>query len=200
MNVTALLAHPDDELMAAGTLAKFVDAGDAVTLIIAFSDHRRHELHQSSETLGVRLMEFQADQFRFAWTQESVLHYEPLVSQTNPDLLISHRLHDNNTSHAPLAQTMRTRARKNRVALWEIDAAIPGGIEPECPANNLLVDIDDQMRRKYDAVDAYESVAMQYPGWRAALKARDTLNGYLLHMDADVHYAEAFRIHKSVWL
>ena len=199
MNVTALLAHPDDELMCAGTLAKFVDAGDTVTLITAFSDQRRHELHQCAEILGVQLIELQDSQKTFAWNQDAVKHYEPIVAQTRPDHLISHRVADNNTSHVPLAQVMRTVARKNGVTLWEIDAALPGGIETNAPANNLLVDITKQSTRKYRAVDAYQSVLKQYPGWRDAMTNRDCLNGYLLHMNAEFHYAEAFRIHKSVW-
>src|ERR1017187_156503 len=125
MNVTALLAHPDDELACAGTLAKFVDDGATVSLIIPFSDSvRGNELHRSAEILGVTLMEFYHQQRAFVWNQASVTEYEHILSLTNPDLLISHRLADNNTSHVPLAQIARSLARKNNVALWEIDAAL----------------------------------------------------------------------------
>ena len=69
MNVVALLAHPDDELMCAGTLAKFVDDDADVTIVTAFSDHRSPELHQSAKTLGVRLIERYAAQLDFTWNQ-----------------------------------------------------------------------------------------------------------------------------------
>ena len=200
MNVVALLAHPDDELMCAGTLAKFVDDDADVTIVTAFSDHRSPELHQSAKTLGVRLIERYAAQLDFTWNQATVRRYEPLVCDQNPDLLLSHRVSDNNTSHVPLAQTMRTIARKNNVSLWEIDSALPGGIETDGASNNCLIDIDQQYERKYAAIDCYESVAQQYPGLRAGFESRDLHNGWLLHMDTISHYAEAMRVVKSVWL
>ena len=199
MNVTALLAHPDDELAAAGTLAKFVDAGHSVTLIIAFSDRRGAELHKSSDILGVNLIEHVARQSQFVWNQETTVKYDGIVSQTNPDLLISHRINDNNSSHVPLAQIMRTIARKNNVGLWEMDAALPRGIETDAKPNNLLIDIDAQTNRKYDAIMAYRSVIDQYPGLVDAFRHRDLHNGWLLYMESHPHRAEAMRVVKAVW-
>ena len=200
MNVTALLAHPDDELMCAGTLAKFVDGGHNVTLITVFSDQRGAELHESAKILGVQLVELTAPQLTFGWTQESVIKYDAYVSDTQPDLILSHRIADTNTSHTPLAQICRTIARRNNVSLWEVDTPIPGGIDTDGHANNLLVDITDQIDRKCNAVDCYKSNAVQYPRIRVAFETRDLHNGMLLHLDStDHHYAEALRVVKAVW-
>ena len=199
MNVTALLAHPDDELAAAGTLAKFVDAGHNVNLIIAFSDQRGAELHKSADLLGVNLIEHVGQQSEFVWCQSSVTLYDQIVGATEPDIILSHRIADHNTSHVPLAQIARTVARKNRCELWEIDSALPGGLDTDGPKNNTLVDIDSQWVRKYAAIDAYKSVAENLPGWRDAFRHRDLHNGWLLHNDIHAHYAEAMRLVKFVW-
>ena len=199
MHVVALLAHPDDEISCGGTLARFVDDGHNVTLYTAFSDRRAHELHQSAKVLGVNLIERYAAQSTFAWNQDTVRLYDAQIAALEPDLLISHRVADNNTSHVPLARIIRTIARKNSTSLWEIDAAIPGGIETDSAANNHLVSIDDQVMRKYGALGCYESVLQNYPGIQDAFTHRDLHNGWLLQMSAEPHYAEAFRIIKSVW-
>jgi LmbE family N-acetylglucosaminyl deacetylase len=198
--VAALLAHPDDELMCAGTLAKFRDQGEQVALITAFSDRERTvALHEAAEILDVELIERFSSEWRFGWTQEAVRYYDAIVSDLAPTHLIGHRKADGNTSHVPLAMVLRTIARKNRVALWEIDAALPGALEPEAPAPNLLVGIDAQAERKYRAVERYRSVGAANPGWRRAIWRRDLYNGWLLNMAEEEHFAEAFRIHKSVW-
>ena len=199
MNVTALLAHPDDELSCAGSLAKFVDAGHNVNLIIAFSDNRGAELHKSASILGANLIEHVGDQSQFVWNQEQVIKYDKTVSATEPDIIISHRIADHNTSHVPLAQIARTVARKNACELWEIDSALPGGLDTDGPKNNTLVDIDGQWVRKFAAISAYESVAKDLPGWASAFRHRDLHNGWLLHNDIHAHYAEAMRLVKFVW-
>jgi LmbE family N-acetylglucosaminyl deacetylase len=195
VNVTALLAHPDDETMAAGTLAKFRDEGHTVTLVTVFTDERAVALRKCAKILDVNLIELSCDESRFVWCQETVRELEPVVLGSEPDLLLSHRMADTNTSHVPLAQLARTVCRKNNLSLWEVDVPMPGGLDTDGPANNLLVDIDGQAGRKIAALACYE---LPYRGWREANSLRDTVNGWLLCMEPG-HMAEAFRIVKAVW-
>jgi LmbE family N-acetylglucosaminyl deacetylase len=210
VNVTALLAHPDDELMCAGTLARLVDEGHGVRLITAFfsdfgPDHhqqglreeRLSELAASAKVLGVDLVaECEPDEAALAWSQAWVQRFERLVQEVPPDLLIGHRVMDPNTSHGHLGRLARTLARKNRLSLWEVDQAIPGGLEPDAGAPNHLVDVSAQYPHKSQAVACYASQLQRYPGMDEAIEHRDRYYGWL----AGVSCAEVFHIVKSVWL
>jgi LmbE family N-acetylglucosaminyl deacetylase len=209
MNVTALVAHPDDELMCAGTLARFVAEGHAVCLIVGFfsdfgPDHEKQglgeqrlgELELSAKHLGVDLHPWwEWDESTFGWSQRWVQHFEKLVGQVPPDLLISHRLSDPNSSHGHLGRVARTLARKNRMGLWEMDQPLPGGLDPDGPGPNHLVDISGYVEEKAEAVWAYQSQLARYSGMAEAIEARDRLYGWQIGVQA----AEAFRIVKSTW-
>lgn len=196
MNITCLTAHPDDELAAAGTLARWVDEGHDVRLFVCHVDElRAKELRASAEALGCKLDPmFWPDDF-LSHDKVSVELLEGLIGE--PDLLLSHRVEDDNTSHVPLARIARTLARKNRMGLWEIDAAIPGGLVTDGRANNCLVDISGYTVPKGYAIGAYLSQVKKYgAGWVDALLGRDSVNGW----QCGVEDAEAFRIVKQVVL
>ena len=208
MNVTALVAHPDDELMCAGTLARMVAEGHRVRLVVGFFsdfgpdgvkqglvEERTSELELSAKILGVDLEAvLEADEASFVWSQPWVQRFERIVGEFPPDLLISHRPADPNSSHGHLGRVARTLARKNRMDLWELDQAVPGGLEPDAPGPNHLVNISDFVEWKREAVGAYQSQLARYPGMGEAIEARDRLYGWMM----GVSHAEAFRVVKSV--
>lgn len=212
MNVTALVAHPDDELMCAGTLARFVAEGHRVRLVVGFfsdfgpggekqglGEERTAELELSAKVLGVDLVALlEPDEASFVWSQPWVQRFEQVVAEFPPDLLISHRAADPNTSHGHLGRLSRTLARKNRMDLWELDQALPGGLEPDPPAPNHLVDITEFVSQKAEAVSAYASQLLRYPGMEEALESRDRMYGWMIDMSSRARFAEAFRIVKSV--
>lgn len=195
MNVVALLAHPDDELMCAGLLARMVTEGHQVELCTVFMDDREPEWAAAVEALGVTTprVRYLDDEDLFVWSRWSVRTLERDVPPA--DLLISHRAEDANTSHGHLGRVARTLARKNRATLLEVDQAFPGGFDPDCPPPNLLVDVSAHYEAKRAAVTAYGSVLSGYPGLADALEARDRANGWQI----GVAHAEAYRIHKAVW-
>ncbi len=204
MKVTALLAHPDDELMCAGTLARFVNRGHEVRLVTAFfSDYgpdgtkqglraeRLGELDACSDVLGVKLVaECIPDESDFVWSQPWVQRFEPLIGA--PDLLICHRAEDANTSHGHLARVAATLARKNRMSVWEVDQVMPGGIVGVAP--NLFVDITGQVETKALAVKCYRSQLARYPGLAEAYAHRDALYGWQTGVTA----AEGFTVARAV--
>jgi len=193
VNVVCLVAHPDDELMCAGTLARFAAEGNRVRLFVLFTDERQDELEACAKTLGVELHVFARDEARFGWCQEEVRWLEPQIGPC--DLLISHRVQDNNSSHAPIGQIARTLARKNRMDLWELDQCIPGGFDPDARYPNHFVDITVYAKTKWAAIDCYASQLERYPGLEGVLHARDQLYGWqAFGPDA---YAEGFRVVRS---
>lgn len=206
MKVVALVAHPDDELMCAGTLARLVTEGHDVELVVGFfSDfgpdgqkqgltaERLVELAASSEAIGCTLRPLVfPDETDFAWSQRWVQRIEPHVGK--PDLLISHRVEDCNTSHGHLGRVARTIARKNTTSLWEMDQTIPGGLTAQAP--NMLVNISHHTEAKAEAVAAYRSQLERYPGMAEAIDHRDRLLGWELGVTA----AEGFTVHRAAWL
>lgn len=192
MDVVALLAHADDELMCAGTLARLVDRDHNVRLLIG-CDERPSELDASAAAIGCKVERLGVLEYDFAWSKRWVEHIEPIVGR--PDLLISHRPNDDNSSHGHLGRIARTIARKNTTSLWEIDQTWPGGLTDHRPPN-LWVDISDQTRRKAAAVSAYPSQLQKYTGLGLALAQRDAANGWPLGVSA----AEGFTVVKAVWL
>jgi LmbE family N-acetylglucosaminyl deacetylase len=205
--VVALLAHADDELMCAGTIARLAAAGSDVTLVTCFcsdfapdgeKEHRRHERRQelraSADALGVELVSLMLeDESTFHWSQPWVQAIEPLVGR--PDLLISHRANDANTSHGHLGRVAETIARKNTTTLLEIDQSMPGGLTDHA-APNLFVDISAHVDDKAAAVAAYASQLDKYPGLADAIAQRDRLYGWHIGTDA----AEGFTVRKAVML
>lgn len=203
VKVTALVAHPDDELMCAGTLARYVAEGHDVSLVVGFfsdfgpdgkkqglAGERLGELAASAAAIGCELVGHpEANEADFVWSQRWVQHFDRLV---DADLLISHRVNDANTSHSHLGQVARTLARKNRRDLWEMDKALPGGCVDQAPT--FFVDITGQMEAKAAAVAAYRSQEARYPGLSGALEARDRLYGW----EIGAGRAEGFTVVKGV--
>lgn len=204
MKVCALVAHPDDELMCAGTLARLSASGHGVALVVGlFSDfgpegekqglreERLNELERSAEAINCDLVGRPVpDEADFAFTQRWVQHFDRLV---DADLLISHRVNDANSSHHHLGMIARTLARKNRTQLWEMDKALPGGTTGQAPT--FFVNIDSAAARKAAAVDAYRSQEKRYPGLSDAIELRDRLYGW----EIGCRYAEGFTVVKGVW-
>lgn len=188
MRVTALLAHPDDELMCAGTLARF----DNVTLATLFVDERKPEWLACADILECDPLTFDINEDDFAWTRSTVRHIEPLLPPT--DLWITHRADDANTSHGHIGRLARTLARKNDSSVWEIDQSLPGGITPVGP--NLFVNTAGVHHRKTAAIRCYGSQLARYPGMAEAIESRDRLYGWEIGTEA----AEGFTVHKAVWL
>ncbi len=112
MNVLALLAHPDDELMCAGTLARLVAEGNPVQLLTLFMDERQAEWEACAKTLGIKAgwwSQGAIPEDDFVWSRRTVRTVEQIVPTC--DLLISHRAEDSNTSHAHIGRIARTLAR-----------------------------------------------------------------------------------------
>jgi LmbE family N-acetylglucosaminyl deacetylase len=194
VRVTALLAHPDDELMCAGTLARLVNEGNEVTMVTLVVDGmRRPEWELVCKTLGVTpWAHWRGEEDEFVWSRRTVRQIEPILPET--DLWITHRADDANTSHGHIGRLCQTFARKNKASIWEIDQSLPGGIVGAAP--NLFVNVTDDYWRKERSFDAYESQHSRYPGWWEAIENRDRVYGW----EIGVPFAEGFTVRKGVWL
>lgn len=212
--VMALVAHADDELAAAGTLARFVETAD-VRLVVAsvpdldksgqrmgLSAQRLSELEASATILGVDWIMVGMDEQDILWNMETTIVFDREVQEWKPELIITNRTPDTHVGHDNMAKIARSICRKNRISLWEMSQAMPGGIESDALRTNLYVNVTAQYDRKVKAIDAYRSQVARYPEWEQAQVDRDRYQGWLLRQEGekDVMYAESFRIQKMAWL
>ncbi len=190
MKVAAVVAHPDDELMCAGTLARFATEGHDTTIVVccnSYDDGRDEEAARCAEILGAVLDYDVRHDDALLFDRSAVAELEIL----DADLYITHRVTDTNQSHITVAQIMRAVARKNQATIWLLDQALPGGIDTQAPRPNLYVNTSDYIDTVRDAVGCYRG----YDEW-CALEDRARYYGSLL----GVARAEAFHIEKSIWL
>ena len=204
MNVTAIVAHCDDELMCAGTLARFAAEGHSVTIQIVCESEILYERDQeswaASEALG------SVGRYSYAFPDDDLrldrlwVHRGDQFSYES-DLVISHRPDDTNQSHSLIGQIMRAACRKNNKTLWQLDQSIPGGWDATSPRPNHLVNITSTWSKKMDAVNCYKSQLDRYPQWWSAIEARDRHYGWMLDQgNNEITHAEGFIVEKSVWL
>ena len=212
MKVLVMLAHPDDELMCAGTLMKLMKEKDAtVHVVVSCRPQKSHwdretEFAASMKAMGItKYALWDEDELDFAWTMDQVVPWDLAAYATQPDLIISHRPRDSQQHHAHLANIAHSVARKNNISLWEMEQTMPGGIEPDAPNPNLFVDVSDYWYVKADIINAYPSQARKYANWLEGIEHRAKAWGWMTNMNGEagwdtVRYVEAFRIVKHFWL
>lgn len=208
--VLAAVTHADDELACAGTLARFSSEGAKVKLAVAnvpnlnsagkwmgrrAKKNRRAELQKSAASLGVGLEIVKVNDDQLTWHQSTVQKYDKIVNAFEPDLIITQRVQDTHQAHSALAHVIRSVCRKNRIAIWEMDQPLPGGLEPDAPPPNMLVNISAYTNQKEQAICHYQSQIDRYPDFYKAYVCRNLFLGWTM----GVNSAEVFRVEKEVW-
>lgn len=173
MNVLVVVAHPDDEVLGCGgTIAKHVDAGDRVTVLlplkrgdprgIATWDHLVTAFRRSCETLGAegRIHALLMDETQ-AESQMHLLHDIILPQVEDADLVLTHWPGDVNQVHRGVARAVeiatRPFRRRRAVSCFEIPTSTDqafGGSPGFSPSEYVILN-EQQARRKCDALAHY---------------------------------------------
>ncbi len=147
MNVLCIGAHPDDaEFQCAGTLARYAQRGDSVTIAVVtngnvgsstlsrteIAEIRHQEARRSADLIGADLiwMDFD-DEFLFD-NHDSRLAMIEVIRQARPEVMIVHSPHDYHPDHC----------NAGRIA---IDARIPASVplieteHPPCPIPHVFM-------------------------------------------------------------
>jgi LmbE family N-acetylglucosaminyl deacetylase len=120
LRVLAIGAHPDDlELLCAGTLAKYAQRGDHVTMAVAMSGDcgsaslpkqeiaaiRGSEARASAALLGAEFLSMAnySDGFLFS-TEQTRLDFLNVIRQARPDVILTHSPNDYHPDHRMTAQ------------------------------------------------------------------------------------------------
>ncbi len=217
--VLVISAHPDDELLGlGGTVARHVDRGDDVSVVIAsegassrYADSAKSELeqacHKAASVLGI-------SNVRFLGLPDQKLETVPLIDivqaieaqlrEIQPDVAYTHHWGDINSDHGIVSNASAVACRPpnphapNALYAYETPSSTEWGI----PAESLqfvptrFVDIERTLERKLEAMACYTSELRPAPHPRSleALKTRAAYWGQW----AACAYAEPFVVVREI--
>ena len=218
--VLVVAAHADDEALGCGgTIARHVEEGDAVHLVLmADGVNSRRETSETDfarrieaskrvqSILGIsssQSLELPDNQMDSAPLLEIVQKLEPILEEIQPSVVYTHHYGDLNIDH-----------RLTHVAVMTVCRPVPGssvreiyGFEvlsstewatqqgsPFLP--NYFVDITQQLQTKLDALEAYAEEMRKTPHSRsmAHVEVLAHHRGYSIGVDA----AEAFELYRII--
>jgi LmbE family N-acetylglucosaminyl deacetylase len=158
--VLAIGAHPDDiELACGGTLAKFVDSGHEVQVLVMSDgkqggdvDARSGDARRGAGFIGLAgLQHFSfTDADLASHAQEMIRVIEESIVRFNPDIILTHSQHDHHQDHQAVhTATLRAARRHSSILCYESPSATRD-FDP-----SVFVDIDDYMEVKVRAVQMH---------------------------------------------
>ena len=207
MKILAVGAHLDDiELAAGGTLAKAVEAGHEVKVLIMSKSgytNKDGKVQRSNEiavkeginalnTLGITdidILDFSTKDIPFC--SDVVNPIDVCIADFNPDIIFTHHPFDTHQAHEGVAKaTIAAARRKNTVFFYEPIA--PSGRSYVAFKPTLYVDIEKTVDKKITALKCHESEYNKFGGedWVEGVRCRCGFRGY----EIGKKYAEAFEI------
>ena len=159
-------AHPDDvEVGAGGLVAKLVDAGAAVSIVVASIPNqaaaRRAEATAAARHLGATLVLPPGD--GESRVEDVPMHalvgrFEREVAAADPELVIVHGAADSHWDHTLVHRAVLAALRRSRCDILAFATRLPAGASP--PPPTCVVDITTTIDRKLAAIAEHRS---QFP-------------------------------------
>lgn len=218
--VLVVAAHADDEVLGCGgTIAKHVENGDRVELIVmtdgvssrtdltnSESAFRTSMLENSCQILGVAQVHqcnFPDNQMDSVPLLTIVQAVEDTLAQFTPDIVYTHCAWDLNIDHQLTHRAVMTACRPkptstiNKILTFEVRSGTdwqPASQSQFSP--NWFIDITNVWLKKQQALNAYDKEMMPWPHTRSieAVKALAQSRG----AQAGVEMAEAFFLERMV--
>lgn len=192
MQVLAVVAHPDDEVLGVGaTLARHADGGDDVHVCILsdgvtsryeeMSETSRQEIRRRREraeracgelgTDSVSFHDFPDNQFDDVPLLDIVQAIEAEISEHEPGIIYTHHYGDLNIDHELTCRATVTAARPladstvTNVLAFETLSATEWSISEESNAfqPTSFIDVSDHLDRKLEALSVYEDELRESP-------------------------------------
>ena len=207
MKILAIGAHLDDiEIAAGGTLAKAVENGHEVKVLIMSKSgytNKDGQVQRADETavvegtkalntLGITditILDFPTKDIPFR--SDVVNEIDLMMSSYNPDVIFTHHPFDTHQAHEGVAKaTIAAARRKNTVYFYE--PIQPSGRSYVAFKPILYVDIEQTIQKKIDSLKCHTSEYNKFGGedWIEGVKCRCGFRGY----EIGKTYAEAFEI------
>ena len=202
MNVLVIAAHPDDELLGCGgTIAKHVDDGDTVTILIlgegitsrakkrnAADEKDLKRLHNGAkrvaEFLGVSevfIEDFPDNRFDSVDLLDIIKIIEDVKEDVNPETIYTHHPYDLNIDHRITYMATMTAFRplpKSEVKMictFETPSAThwSGPFSHMAFIPNYFIDISSTLDRKIEAMNFYNDEMREFPHPRSVEAVRN---------------------------
>ena len=204
-NILAVGAHADDvEIGCGGTVARHVEKGDNVTILVMAESSYAHyngtvlrtleegeaEEKRAAKVLGAKLVNLGFETKNVPYSSESIEAINKIIDDYNIDTIYTHWYHDTHQDHSRTTQSVISAGRYVRNILV---------YEPEYPAgrsylgfwNQYYVDITSTFEIKMDALKCHESQVKKYgDSFLGAVEARAIHRGY----EIGTGYAECFEV------
>ncbi len=193
MNILVVAAHPDDEVLGCGgTMAKHIQNGDEVNVLILAEgltsrdeqrerEKRLDELsnlaeaaHEANRLLGAQsltLYDFPDNRMDSVDLLDIVKVIEAAIDQYSPDVVYTHHAGDVNIDHRIVHQAVVTACRPipgqcvKTLLFFEVPSSTEWQTAGSAPSflPNYFVDIGGNMNLKIQALEAYASEMRVWP-------------------------------------
>ena len=207
MKILAVGAHLDDiEIACGGTLAKAIEAGHEVKVLIMSKSgytNKEGQLQRSDEvavreglnalhTLGIQdieILDFETKDIPFR--SDVVNAIDLRVSGYDPDMIFTHHPFDTHQAHEGVSKaTIAAARRKNTVFFYE--PITPSGRSYVAFKPTLYVDIESTLDKKIESLKCHTSEYNKFGAedWIEGVRCRCGFRGY----EIGRKFAEAFEI------
>ena len=207
MKVLAIGAHLDDiELACGGTLAKAIDGGHQVkVLIMSKSGYTNRDgiiqrensvaVEEGSNALhelgikDITILDFPTKDI--PWHSEVVTAIDVVIADYCPDVIFTHHPFDTHQAHAGVSNaTVAAARRQNTVFFYEPIA--PSGRSYVAFKPDLYVDIESTLEKKLNSLREHKTEYHKFDGenWVEGVRCRCGFRGY----EIGKKFAEAFEV------
>jgi len=194
MNILIAVAHADDEVLGCGgAIARHVDQGDSVYLLIAAdgvssrdicssnftnSISRHSALEKSCQILGVKKtyeLNFPDNRLDSIPLLDLVKKIEKVIMEINPEIIYTHHSGDLNVDHGVVFNAVMVASRPlpginlNTLLTFEVVSSTEWGAGSATFKPNFFIDIDKYWPLKWEALMAYNSEMRPFPHPRSFL-------------------------------
>ena len=186
MRIIVFGAHPDDmEIGMGGTIAKHVEAGDDILMVVATVPSQRElrtqEARAGAEVLGARLEILDIPPDDLGVNRRTIREFDRLLTSVDPHLVYTHWDQDSHQDHNAVSRAILAAGRRNRCSVLMYEQTIPGGVTPGGFKAQSFVDITDYIDRKCRSILVHRTQIDQNGGdwWLDGVRGRAMYRGWL---------------------
>ena len=201
MRIIVFGAHPDDmEIGMGGTIAKHVEAGDDLLMVVATVPSQRElrtqEARAGAEVLGARLEILDIPPDDLGVNRRTIREFDRLLTSVDPHLVYTHWDQDSHQDHNAVSRAILAAGRRNRCSVLMYEQTIPGGVTPGGFKAQSFVDITDYIDRKCRSILVHRTQIDQNGGdwWLDGVRGRAMYRGYQMN----ARFGEAFEVVKEI--
>jgi LmbE family N-acetylglucosaminyl deacetylase len=204
MNILAIGAHADDIELGCGGYLISQKRNDANTTILLTTDSEYTDINGQKRTaelatqeaahaadiLGAKLITLNNKCQNQTWNKELIGSIEAVIKEINPDIILTHYIHDTHQDHYATSISTISAARRSHT-IWMYEPFTPSGRGPTPFKPQIYADISDSHDQKLKSIMCHWSQCNKYgKTWLDAIEARSILRGF----ESGVKYAEAFEV------